>query len=407
MHINYGTLNISEFDYYLPEEKIAKYPLKNRDSSKLLISHPTGNILQSEFNNITKYLPKDSFLVLNNTEVIFARIHFTKSSGAKIEILCLQPVDPADYQLIFGTRGECTWKCMVGNLKKWKNEILSHTEGNLHITAEKVLADHQDIHVKFRWNSELTFGELLLAAGNVPIPPYLNRPSENIDKKRYQTVYSKHKGSVAAPTAGFHFTPHILDKLKKLNIHPLYLTLHIGAGTFQPVKHENVFLHDMHSEHIIVSREFIEKLKLNRTIIAIGTTVARTLESTYWLACLIQSGVTNMHIPQFVYQNSFPKLTRAEVCEILLDYLTQKHTDHISANTQIMILPGYSFKMTDVLITNFHQPKSTLLLLIAAFVGDRWKQIYTFALENEFRFLSYGDSSLLFPSPGNLSDNIV
>ncbi len=402
MLIKYSAINIDDFDYILNEERIAKYPLKNRDESKLLISRPNQNIQHTSFTEIAGYLPENSFLVLNNTKVIFARLPFKKATGAHIEILCLQPVSPAGYERIFTTRGKCVWKCIVGNLKKWKNEVLEYKNKDIYISAEKIKMEKDDIHIRFTWNKELTFGELINTIGNVPIPPYLNRSSETLDKERYQTVYSLHKGSVAAPTAGFHFTANILKQVESLHIHLLPLTLHIGAGTFQPVKTKNALEHAMHSEHIIISEDLVRRLSEKRIIVATGTTATRTLESLYWLAQRIRSDSDDLKIPQYIYNENYSKLTRPEVCEIIMNYMKKHQVKEIGTETQIMIVPGYSFRMTDVMITNFHQPKSTLLLLIAAFVGDRWKEIYSYALKHEFRFLSYGDSSLLFPSPDAL-----
>ena len=407
MHLNFKVteqrqIHIKDYSYDLPEERIARYPLDERSNSKLLISEHGKNINHIVFKDIDSSLPSGSHLIINNTKVIFARLIFRKKTGSKIEIFCLHPLTPSDYESAFSVQNSCTWKCMVGNLKKWKEEILELQVNNIHLYAEKITVNDKHVEVRFKWDEENSFGEILNQAGVIPIPPYLNRNSEIIDKERYQTIYSQFKGSVAAPTAGLHFTEDVFQKLEKKNIFRLPLTLHIGAGTFQPVKSENAMEHTMHSEDIIITRELIQKLLLNKTNISTGTTSTRTLESIYWLAHLIHDNKIITDIPQFVYRNLKGTFSRTGALQVILDFMIRNDLQEFSVPTQLMIIPGYKFMMTDILITNFHQPGSTLLLLIAAFTGERWKEIYKYALENDFRFLSYGDSSLLYPSPSAL-----
>jgi len=397
---------IDEYDYSLPDELIAKYPLAKRDISKLLL-YKNGSIGESQFSKIADFLPEKCLLVYNNTRVIQARLIFLKETGARIEVFCLEPLTPADYAQSLGATSECTWKCMVGNLKKWKEGRLSktiafdrktctfeaellHTEGNTH-----------SIH--FSWdNADIHFADILENAGELPIPPYLHRKTEESDLTSYQTVYSKIKGSVAAPTAGLHFTPEVFESLGSKQIETEELTLHVGAGTFQPVKTRDIAEHHMHTEVISVKRSTIAHLlHKNGNIIAVGTTSVRTLESLYYIGIMLQSmqmqgkDQNNFHVPQWTPYEEHPEISSQDALQNILNYLDVNNLTTLHAETQIMIKPGYRFRIVNGIITNFHQPKSTLLLLVSAFVNGDWKRIYDYALANDFRFLSYGDSSLL------------
>jgi S-adenosylmethionine:tRNA ribosyltransferase-isomerase len=397
-------ISIKDFDYPLPEERIAQYPLPERDKSKLLI-YKQGTISEDIFERIPEYLPDDSALFYNDTRVINARLLFKKPSGAQIEILCLEPFDPADYNLAFQKTGETMWLCMVGNLKKWKGEILSLSlstpSGSITVGARLVENCGHHQKVKFFWEpSELAFGSILEAAGYIPLPPYIKREAENIDKIRYQTVFSRLHGSVAAPTAGLHFSEKVLDQIRQKNIHDIAITLHVGAGTFRPVKNENVLEHHMHGEHFYIKQETLKQIRQYLgNITAVGTTTLRALESVYWLGTKLMQNpqITNMHVAQWEYQH-MPQPSVEEVLDFLIHLCEKQRLEGIHAETQLMIIPGYTFRIVNRLITNFHQPQSTLLLLVAAFVGtDRWRHIYDYALNHDFRFLSYGDSSLLMP----------
>ena len=384
---------ISEYNYPLTDERIAKYPLKERDHSKLLV-YRDGQVSEDVFYRVGDYIPAGSLLVYNNTRVIPARLVFHKSSGARIEIFCLEPLQPRDYQVsLSGTTG-CTWKCMIGNLKKWKEGQLSLPLGETTLYAERLATLGNTYEVKFSWdNDSISFAQILDELGELPIPPYLNRPTEESDKITYQTVYSRIKGSVAAPTAGLHFTQAVLDDLRQRGIQTTELTLHVGAGTFQPVKTEDANKHTMHTEIIAVPRQAIADVLQNLGhIVAVGTTSMRTLESLYFIG----EHVDNLHVGQFEPYEREHHLTTAEALKALLDYLDQTHQETLHAETQIMIRPGYTFHVVDQLITNFHQPKSTLLLLVSAFVKGDWHTIYDYALSHNFRFLSYGDSSILY-----------
>ncbi len=399
--MNKPNISIQDYSYNLPQDKIAKYPLENRHDSKLLIYNKS--ITESNFINIHKYIPADSLVVFNNTKVIQARIQFQKTTGANIEVFCLEPVEPTDLNLVFQTKSGCSWKCIVGNSKKWKsgtlskNIILNNQNITISINREQILDDAQII--RFNWNNDnITFGDILEHIGNIPIPPYLNRDTEEIDLARYQTVYSNHKGSVAAPTAGLHFTNDILSELHKNNIQTTDVTLHVGAGTFKPVKTEMISDHEMHTEHFFVEEKTIDLLlKYENNITSTGTTTVRTLESLYWLGVKLLEGIEEFSISQWDPYNLPSHYSSNEALEKLKQHLKSKGTSVLQSFTGIMIAPGYEFKIVNRLITNFHQPNSTLLLLIAAFTKeDNWRKIYTYALENNFRFLSYGDSSLLF-----------
>jgi len=396
-------IRIADFDYNLPEALISKYPLKERDHSKLLV-YQNGDITVSKFNQLPDLIDPEHLLVFNNTRVIPARLKFKKTTGANIEIFCLEPVDPSEYQLAFQSH-RCTWKCIVGNLKKWKDDELIRelnlNNTNIKLRALKVKDFKTFQHIEFSWDGSLNYSEIIELAGVTPIPPYLNRESEDIDRERYQTVYSSIKGSVAAPTAGLHFTETLLDKMKSMGIAEAKVTLHVGAGTFKPVQSELVTEHEMHTEFFSVSSKTLELLtEKHEKIIAIGTTTLRTLESLYWLGMKVKMGLVNnsdlLHLNQWEPYEINPTLSYPEAIKTLLDHLQKKEMKELYATTQIMIIPGYQIRSVKALITNFHQPKSTLLLLVAALIGNDWKKVYDYALNNDFRFLSYGDSSLLY-----------
>ena len=393
-------LSISDYNYPLPDERIAKYPLPQRDHSKLLI-YKDGVVSEDRFFCVGDYIPAHSLLVYNNTRVIQARLVFHKPSGARIEIFCLEPLVPHDYQLSLSSTEGCTWKCMIGNAKKFRDTFIDlplQVAGNtVVLRAAKGEQTGNTFAVTFSWDGDMSFAEILDAAGELPIPPYLNRPTEESDKTTYQTVYSRIKGSVAAPTAGLHFTDAVLADLRQRGIKTTELTLHVGAGTFQPVKTEDANLHTMHTEIIAVPRQAIADILANLGhVVAVGTTSMRTLESLYFLGCMLHEGDTSMHVPQFMPYEQEWTLPTKDALLTLINYLDDTRQDTLHAETQIMIKPGYRFRVVEQLITNFHQPKSTLLLLVSAFVGEDWKKIYNYALSHDFRFLSYGDSSILF-----------
>lgn len=410
---DFEAIRTIDYNYNLPDERIAKFPLTKRDSSKLLI-YNSGKISHNLFTSLPEHLPSGALMVFNNTKVIQARLHFRKeptggpkSQGALIEIFLLEPVSPADYQLMFTQTEECTWHCLVGNLKRWKEGCLKKNISigtkEICVTAERIESTNNGHIIKFRWNGNVTFAELLEATGEIPIPPYLNRESQESDKTTYQTVYSKIKGSVAAPTAGLHFTDTVLANLDSHNIEREELTLHVGAGTFKPVKSENIAGHEMHTEYIVVKKSTIEKLIAhNGEAIAVGTTSVRTLESLYYIGVYLSNhpdaSEEEMHVQQWTpYNSENNKLTTIESLHHILNYLNNHHLDSLKTSTCIIIVPGYKFHIVKMMVTNFHQPQSTLLLLVSAFVNGNWKEIYNYALENDFRFLSYGDSSLLIP----------
>ncbi len=394
---------ISAFDYKLAEDKISKFPLKERDASKLLI-YQKGIISENTFANLEEFFTNKDLLIFNDTRVIQARLIFKKETGTEIEIFCLEPYDPADYYQAFQQTQTCSWKCLVGNLKKWKSGkvlLKANIEGlETEIKAEHIKETSDWHEIKFSWSTHHTFGEILEHIGETPIPPYLHRASEGIDKSRYQTVYSHFNGSVAAPTAGLHFTKKGLDKLSNKGVTHDFITLHVGAGTFRPVKDENAALHTMHTEHFFVKKELLNKLITHEdSIVAIGTTSLRTLESLYWIGVkLIENKEHAFNIDQWEIYSLSDKYNLQESLKAILEFCFQNNCNVIKATTRIMIVPGYKFKVVKKLITNFHQPKSTLLLLVSAFLGnENWKKVYEYALENNFRFLSYGDSSLLIP----------
>ena len=397
-------IRIEEFNYPLPDERIAKFPLTKRDESKLLV-YRNGKIDEAVFKQLSDYLPQRSMLVYNNTRVIQARMLFQKETGAQIEVFCLEPVIPHDYALVFQQTETCSWLCLVGNLKKWKEGALHKTirmdDKEVVLSAERIKTTGDSHLVRFSWNNpQVTFAELLDAAGILPIPPYLHRETRESDLQTYQTVYSKIKGSVAAPTAGLHFTPEVLAGLDAKGFTREEVTLHVGAGTFKPVKSEVIGDHEMHTEFISVRRSAIENIRTNLgRIIAVGTTSVRTLESLYYMGRTLVNNPDatseELVVTQWTPYHDTEEVTAHEALTALLDYLDRNQTDRLLSATQIMIAPGYEFKIVKGIITNFHQPKSTLLLLISAFVNGNWKSIYNYALDNDFRFLSYGDSSLL------------
>ena len=404
-------IHIKDYNYPLPEERIAKFPLAQRDKSKLLV-YRNGNISQDTFCNLPEYLPKGALMIFNNTRVVRARLHFRKSvstdsnttQGALIEIFILEPAHPAEYQENFLSRGKCSWYCLVGNLKKWKTGSLHQQiqigEETVTLSATRGEAHGTSHQIDFTWNTDHTWAEVLEATGELPIPPYLNRKTEQSDLTTYQTVYSKIKGSVAAPTAGLHFTPEVLAELDNHGIEREEVTLHVGAGTFKPVKSEEIGDHDMHTEHIAVNRTTIERLIAHEgSAIAVGTTSVRTLESLYYMGLLAMQGNEDLHVEQWMpYAEENEALPdTCQALQALLKYMDERGLDILHSSTQIIIAPGYKFHIVKMMVTNFHQPQSTLLLLVSAFVNGNWRSIYDYALENDFRFLSYGDSSLLIP----------
>jgi S-adenosylmethionine:tRNA ribosyltransferase-isomerase len=391
-------IQIKDFNYNLPDERIAKL---------LLYRH--GEVTEDVFHNIAQYLPKGALMVFNNTKVIQARLHFRKETGALIEVFLLEPYMPADYEQMFQTTGHCSWLCMIGNLKKWKEGTLKRTfyvKGKeVTLVAERKEDVHKSYRVDFSWDaSDVSWAELLDAVGELPIPPYLNRETQESDKTTYQTVYSTIKGSVAAPTAGLHFTPEVLADIDRHGIDREELTLHVGAGTFKPVKSEEIQDHEMHTEYICVHRQTLEKLiRHEAKAIAVGTTSVRTLESLYYIGVKLEKTLDlseeELHVCQWEpYENAVAKpITPLKAIENILAYLDKHGLSALHASTQIIIAPGYEYNIVKMLVTNFHQPQSTLLLLVSAFVHGDWRKIYDYALAHDFRFLSYGDSSLLIP----------
>ena len=399
-------IRIADYNYPLPEERIAKYPVTPRDHSKLLV-YRHGTITEEKFYNLPQLLPQGALMVYNNTKVIQARIHFRKDTGAQIEVFLLEPLAPADYELMFQSRRRCTWLCLVGNLKKWKEGTLTRTlsiQGEpFTLTATREEAMRSGHRIIFEWdNPHVSFAEILEAVGELPIPPYLNRATQESDKQTYQTVYSKIKGSVAAPTAGLHFTNDVLQALDTAGIEREEVTLHVGAGTFKPVKAEEIEGHEMHTEYICVHQETLEKLIMHKGhAMAVGTTSVRTLESLYYIGLKLkanpQLSEEELHVNQWEPYEQEATLTPVEAIIRVLDYLYRNQLKTLHTSTQIIIAPGYEYKIVKMLITNFHQPQSTLLLLVSAFVKGDWRRIYDYALDHDFRFLSYGDSSLLIP----------
>ena len=400
-------IHITDYNYELSDERIAKFPLKERDHSKLLV-YRHGEVGEDVFYNLPTYLPSGALMVFNNTKVIQARMHFRKETGALIEVFLLEPYAPADYEQMFQTTGSCSWLCIVGNLKKWKEGTLSRTfsvngvETTLSVTRRhEVGTSHL---IEFEWNTDVSLAEILDAVGELPIPPYLNRKTEESDKQTYQTVYSKIKGSVAAPTAGLHFTPSVLEALDKAGIDREEVTLHVGAGTFKPVKSSTIGEHEMHTEFICVHRQTLEKLlRHDASAIAVGTTSVRTRESRYYSGVKLHANPHleehELHVQQWEPYTVTPEqlITPREAIESVLRFLDDNGLSSLHSSTQIIIAPGYEYKIVKMLVTNFHQPQSTLLLLVSAFLHGDWHKVYDYALSHDFRFLSYGDSSLLIP----------
>ena len=399
-------IKISDYNYPLPDERIAKFPLPVRDQSKLLV-YRHGEVSETCFTSLPDYLEAGELMIFNNTKVIQARLHFRKETGALIEIFCLEPIQPNDYVLNFQQTSHAAWLCMVGNLKKWKEGSL-HKEMNVKGHAITLTATRGECRgtshwVDFTWdNPEITFADILEVFGELPIPPYLNRETQESDKETYQTVYSKIKGSVAAPTAGLHFTERVLQALRDKGVDLEEVTLHVGAGTFKPVKSEEIEGHEMHTEYISVNRQTIEKLIAHGgKAIAVGTTSVRTLESLYYIGVTIAShpdaGQEELHVRQWQPYETHPTMTTVESLQQILDYMKRHELEALHTSTQIIIAPGYTYHIVQKMVTNFHQPQSTLLLLVSAFVKGDWRTIYDYALAHDFRFLSYGDSSLLIP----------
>ena len=415
-------IHISDYNYDLPDSRIAKFPVSPRDTSKLLI-YRHGEISDDIFYNLPKYLPQKSLMVFNNTKVIQARMHFRKETGALIEVFLMEPAAPTDYELMFQTRGECSWLCMVGNLKKWKEGSLVRTFDvagstiNFKATMRRDIIDAKsggtNYWVDFAWNNPLvSFAEILDAVGELPIPPYLNRETQDSDKTTYQTVYSKIKGSVAAPTAGLHFTDKVLAAIDAAGVRREELTLHVGAGTFKPVKSEEIDGHTMHTEYVCVRRDTLQTLlDYDCCAIAVGTTSVRTLESLYYMGVKLEANPDaaeeDLHVCQWepyekadgtpVDGNLIDGITPQKAISNIIAWLDKNNLKTLHSSTQIIIAPGYEYKIVKVLVTNFHQPQSTLLLLVSAFLKGDWRNVYDYALSHDFRFLSYGDSSILIP----------
>ena len=396
-------IRIEDYNYELPDEKIAKYPLSKRDASKLL-HYESGNVDQKLFSDISSLIPEGSLMVFNDTKVVPARLHFQRETGAHIEIFCLEPVLPEEYVSMFAVTDRCRWKCIVGNVKRWKNDTLTLYNpdndpaiSSMGLKADLILREGETSVVEFSWDDGAPFSKVLEVCGSVPIPPYLNRDTEDIDLERYQTLYARYRGSVAAPTAGLHFTEEVLDKIRERNVSLETVCLHVGAGTFLPVKSSLVSEHTMHREPFVVTLDFLEKLLARAgKVVAVGTTSVRTLESLYYIGVkCIENGVPSDVDQWDPYVRNYD-YSLEDSLKALVEYLKVNSLKELQLGTRIIIVPGYMFKVVDVLVTNFHQPQSTLLLLISAFVKGDWKNIYDYALTNDFRFLSYGDSSILF-----------
>lgn len=396
-------INIKDYNYELPDSRIAKYPLEKRDQSKLL-EFRDSCITEHIFRDLPGLLPDNAIMVFNDTKVVPARLHFRRESGASIEVFCLEPHLPVEYNVNFASTGQCEWKCIVGNVKKWKGDVLrlDNPDGDeavslMNLRAELVERQGETSIVRFRWDNGTAFSAVLEACGRIPIPPYLNRDTESIDSERYQTLYAKYRGSVAAPTAGLHFTDAVLEAIRNRGIDTETVCLHVGAGTFLPVKSDNVAEHRMHREPFSVSLDFLMKLRHGgHQVIAVGTTSVRTLESLYYVGVgIIEEGEAK-DVDQWVPYAREYDYSLEESLDAIIDYLKARGETSLRVGTRIIIVPGFRFRVVDVLVTNFHQPQSTLLLLISAFIGGEWKSVYEYALAHSFRFLSYGDSSLLF-----------
>lgn len=396
-------IKIQDYIYDLPDERIAKYPLPERDSSKLL-EYKDGVVQEHKFREIASLLPDGALMVFNDTKVVPARLFFQKESGAHIEVFCVQPIDPPEFNLVFSSRNKCRWRAVVGNAKKWKNDVLRlyNPENNARIDAVGLKAERIEIEaetsiVEFSWNDGYLFSDVLDICGNVPIPPYLHRETEAIDLDRYQTTYARIRGSVAAPTAGLHFTDGVMSEIRARGIDIENVCLHVGAGTFLPVKSNNVSEHPMHREAFVVSLDLLRKLRDNKKpLVAVGTTSVRTLESLYFVGvCCMENGRPEDVRQWAPYDREYSASTQ-EALDAIIQYLEKNGLNELKVSTRIIIVPGFQFRLVDAIVTNFHQPESTLILLVSAFVKGDWRRIYDYALENDFRFLSYGDSSLLF-----------
>lgn len=410
---NLRDIKIADYDYRLPEERIALHPVAERDKCKLLVHNSDGTLIDTTFDHIVDILPSDAILIYNNTRVINARLRFQKQAtpqgpGALIEIFCLEPSAPRDYAVSFAAVGESVWTCLVGNSKKWKSgpltlEITLKDGRQVTLNASRESRGDTASEVRFSWDpdSGIDFASIIEAAGEIPIPPYLNRSTEDTDSTDYQTVYSRFNGSVAAPTAGLHFTTGLLEAIERRGVERRELTLHVGAGTFKPVTSDTIGEHSMHSEWISVTRQLIEELsESTRPVVAVGTTSVRTLESLYHLGCMVSTGMAPTEVDQwYPYTPDHPALSRHEALTALVTYLNDNNLDRLIAATRVMIAPGYKYRIVEGMVTNFHQPRSTLLLLVSAFIGDDWQALYDHALKTPgYRFLSYGDACLLFPS---------
>ena len=398
-------IHIEDYNYPLPDERIAKYPLSQRDASKLLC-YKDGDVTENKFSDISQILPSDHLMVFNDTKVVPARLHFQRPTGAHIEIFCLEPIQPEEYVSMFAVTESCRWKCIVGNIKRWKDDILTLYNPSddkavveMGLKAKLIERQGETSIIEFSWDNGAPFSQVLEVCGNIPIPPYLNRETEDIDLERYQTLYARYRGSVAAPTAGLHFTEEVLEAIKAKNIDVQTVCLHVGAGTFLPVKSSLVSEHNMHREPFVVTLSFLQKLRNSLgKVIAVGTTSVRTLESLYYIGVgCIENGCP-ADVDQWAPYARDYDFSIAEALDALIAYMEERQMQSIQIGTRIIIVPGYQFKVVNVLVTNFHQPQSTLLLLISAFVKGDWHKIYDFALANDFRFLSYGDSSVLFRS---------
>ncbi|MBE6233837.1 MAG: S-adenosylmethionine:tRNA ribosyltransferase-isomerase [Bacteroidales bacterium] len=395
-------IRIEDYNYPLPDERIAKYPLSERDGSKLLV-YRNEEVSEKKFSEIPSVIPEGSLMIFNDTKVVPARLHFQRSTGAHIEIFCLEPVSPAEYVSMFEVTDRCRWKCIVGNVKRWKGDTLrlyassSEEAASMNLRADLIERDGETSVVEFSWDRGYEFSKVLDLCGSVPIPPYLNRETESIDLERYQTLYARMSGSVAAPTAGLHFTTRVLDSIRSRGIETDTVCLHVGAGTFLPVKSSLVAEHHMHREPFVVSLELLEKIiSCQGRITAVGTTSVRTLESLYYVGVsCIEKGHPEDVLQWMPYERDYG-YTLEESISAIVEWLKANSLDELKVGTSIIIVPGFRFRVVDVLVTNFHQPQSTLLLLISAFVGGDWHRIYDFALAGGFRFLSYGDSSILF-----------
>ena len=396
-------IRIQDYNYPLPDERIAKYPLPERDSSKLL-RYLDGNVDEFVFRDLPDLLPENAVMVFNDTKVVPARLHFQRPTGAHIEIFCLQPVEPAEYSTVFSSVDRCVWRCVIGNAKRWKDDVLrlyGHEDNpavkSMDLQARLLSREGETGLVEFSWANGAPFSAVLETCGSVPIPPYLNRETEAIDLERYQTLYARFRGSVAAPTAGLHFTDSVLSRIRERGIDTETVCLHVGAGTFLPVKSEFVSDHPMHSEPFVVRKSFIQSIiEGNKKVIAVGTTSVRTLESLYYIGVsCIETGKSASVEQWCPYTREYPYSVK-ESFGAIVKYLDENGLDELKCDTRIIIVPGFRFRIVDMLVTNFHQPESTLILLISAFVGGDWRTIYDYALGHGFRFLSYGDSSLLF-----------